>query len=143
MLETLLRRATPCRTETKICYYDSCLNLSRDIERVSSTRKPNHIPPKRPYSFEAMLADVLSFAASTLVPEGRISLWMPTANDEAIELGVPQHRALQLINVCTQSFNKCKHNLSLYSGPCAPLANFCRLAFSWIRWTIMVQMLIV
>ena len=103
-------------------------NLRGDIDCFRSTRKPDHIPPKRPYPFEAMLADILSFAASTLVPEGRISLWVPTANDEAIELEIPQHRALQLVTVCTQSFNRCKYNPSLCSRSYATPAIFCRLA---------------
>lgn len=55
-----------------------------------------------------MLDDILAFAAGTLVDNGRLSFWMPTANDEEQELGVPQHPGLEVVVVCVQVFNKCK-----------------------------------
>ena len=70
-------------------------------------RQDKYIPPKKPYSFEAMLDDLLEFAALTLVDGGRLSFWMPTANDEDVVLGVPAHQCLDLISVCVQTFNKC------------------------------------
>lgn len=67
-----------------------------------------YLPPKRPYGFEAMLRDILEFAAGNLVEGGRLSLWMPTANDEdGGELGVPRHGGLEVVSVCVQGFNKC------------------------------------
>ena len=70
-------------------------------------RQDKYIPPKKAYSFEAMLDDLLEFAAQHLVDDGRLSLWMPTANDEDVELGIPAHTHLELISVCVQTFNKC------------------------------------
>lgn len=70
-------------------------------------RQDKYIPPKKPYSFEAMLEDLLEFAAFMLVDDGRLSLWMPTANDEDIFLGIPTHPCLDLVSVCVQAFNKC------------------------------------
>ena len=55
-----------------------------------------------------MLDDILEFAAISLVDGGRLSFWMPTANDEQIELAVPMHPCLEVISVCVQAFNKCK-----------------------------------
>ena len=54
-----------------------------------------------------MLDDLLEFAALTLVDGGRLSFWMPTANDEDVILGVPAHQCLDLVSVCVQTFNKC------------------------------------
>lgn len=54
-----------------------------------------------------MLSDILHFAAVFLVDDGRVSIWMPTANDEEVELGVPQHEALELVSSAIQVFNKC------------------------------------
>ena len=71
-------------------------------------RQEGYVPPKRPYSFEAMLDDILAFAATSLVDDGMLSLWMPTANEEEIELGIPSNPYLQLESVCIQVFNKCK-----------------------------------
>lgn len=70
-------------------------------------RQDKYIPPKKPYSFEAMLEDLLEFAAFMLVDGGRLSLWMPTANDEDVVLGIPAHPCLDLVSVCVQTFNKC------------------------------------
>ena len=66
------------------------------------------MPPKRPYSFEAMLEDILAFAAASLVDDGMLSLWMPSANGEDIELAIPRHSSLRVESICTQVFSKCK-----------------------------------
>lgn len=55
-----------------------------------------------------MLDDILNFAADTLVDNGRLSFWMPTANDEELEIPVPTHPCLEIVVVCVQPFNKCK-----------------------------------
>lgn len=73
------------------------------------------MPSKKPYSFLAMLQDILAFAADTLVVHGRLSFWMPTANDEELEIPVPSHPCLELISVCVQVFNKCEPWLPLLS----------------------------
>ena len=89
----------------------------QDIERQSHEaqyKEPGYIPPKRPYSFTALLDDILTFAAATLVENGRISMWMPTANDEDIELIIPSHPCLQLTSVCVQAFNKWSRRLLTY-----------------------------
>ena len=72
-----------------------------------SRRDPDFIPPRKPYSFLAMLDDILQFSAQTLVDGGRLSFWMPTANDENQEIAVPTHPYLEVVSVCTQVFNKC------------------------------------
>lgn len=70
-------------------------------------RQDKYIPPKKPYSLGAMLEDLLDFSAFMLVDDGRLSLWMPTANDEDVILGIPAHPCLSLVSVCVQTFNKC------------------------------------
>lgn len=54
-----------------------------------------------------MLTQILHFAAATLVDNGRVSIWVPTANDEDGELGIPQHEAMEVVSCCVQRFNKC------------------------------------
>ncbi|KAL1958613.1 hypothetical protein VTO42DRAFT_4210 [Malbranchea cinnamomea] len=73
-----------------------------------------YIPPKRQYSFEALLDDILNFGAATLVPNGRISLWMPTANEDDVELEIPTHPYFQLVSVCVQPFSKWSRRLLTY-----------------------------
>ena len=71
------------------------------------TRRDGFIPPKKPYSFEAMMDDILDFAAFTLVDNARLALWMPTANDDNVKLALPIHPCLELLSSCKQQFNKC------------------------------------
>jgi tRNA (guanine10-N2)-methyltransferase len=73
--------------------------------------QPGYIPPKRPYSFLAMLDDILDFAFANLVDHGRLSFWMPTSNDVDEEIPVPMHEGLELKSVCVQSFNKWSRRL--------------------------------
>ena len=55
-----------------------------------------------------MLDDILAFAVDTVVDDGRLSFWMPTANDENQEIPLPTHPSLELVVVCVQKFHKCK-----------------------------------
>ncbi|KAI1747405.1 S-adenosyl-L-methionine-dependent methyltransferase [Xylaria castorea] len=87
----------------------------RSIERGKLMyRDPAFIPPKKPYSFIAMLDDILNFATDMLVDNGRLSFWMPTANDEDQEIAVPTHPCLEVVVVCTQVFNKWSRRLITY-----------------------------
>lgn len=54
-----------------------------------------------------MLSDILTFASRTLVTNGRLSMWMPTVNDE-VELLVPMHPNLELVSISVQHFNNCR-----------------------------------
>ncbi|KAK2737168.1 hypothetical protein FQN57_000425 [Myotisia sp. PD_48] len=76
--------------------------------------RDDFVHPKRPYSFEAMLDDILEFAARMLVSNGRISFWMPTANDDDVALEIPGNPHLELISVCIQPFNKWSRRLLTY-----------------------------
>ncbi|KAI9851452.1 MAG: hypothetical protein M1838_003641 [Thelocarpon superellum] len=66
------------------------------IDGVPAHQIPGYIPPKRPYSFEAMMEDILDFAAMMLVDGGRLSLWMPTANEEMGDLAIPLNEYLKV-----------------------------------------------
>ncbi|KAE8151861.1 SIR2-domain-containing protein [Aspergillus avenaceus] len=84
------------------------------IDGVPAHFRPGYIPPKKPYGFNAMLNDILSFAARTLVTDGRLCMWMPTANDEDVELLVPMHPNLEVISVSVQPFNNWSRRLITY-----------------------------
>lgn len=60
-----------------------------------------------------MLRDILDFAARTLVQGGRLSMWMPTSNDEDIELEIPTHPRLEVVSVSVQHFYNCKPSTPL------------------------------
>lgn len=54
-----------------------------------------------------MLDDILDFGCNMLVDDGRLCMWMPTANDEETELAIPSHPAMELVSISVQQFNKC------------------------------------
>lgn len=66
------------------------------------------MPPKKPYGFLAILDDILVLAVETLVDNGRLSFWMPTANEEDQQIPAPAHPSLEIVANCVQVFNKCK-----------------------------------
>ncbi|KAJ5324512.1 tRNA (guanine(10)-N2)-methyltransferase [Penicillium atrosanguineum] len=84
------------------------------IDGVLNYYRPGYIPPKRPYGFEAIQRDVLDFAVRSLVPNGRLTMWMPTTNDEAKEFPVPMHPNLEVIAVSVQYFSNWARRLMTY-----------------------------
>lgn len=78
------------------------------VEKLTLQRSSDYVPPKRPYSFLAILDDILLFAVDTLVDNGRLSFWMPTANEEDQQIPPPTHPCLETVAVCVQVFNKCE-----------------------------------
>lgn len=84
------------------------------VNGVPSHTLPGFVAPKRPYSFNKMLDDILEFATQTLVDGGRLAFWMPVANDADEEFPVPQHNLLELRHGCVQVFNKWSRRLLVY-----------------------------
>lgn len=84
------------------------------IDGVPAHVREGYIAPKRPYSFSLMLENVLDFSANTLVDDGRLAFWMPTANEEDEEMSVPTNPYLQLVHCCVQPFNKWSRRLLVY-----------------------------
>ena len=139
-----LRR--PVATEIQDAYDAAKDPLARPalhyLNGVPAHTLPGYVAPKRPYSFLAMLDDILSFAAMSLVENGRLSFWMPVANDaddiqdhlegsaagspdinqeegkkigeEKVLLDIPQHRELELVAVCVQPFSNWSRRLLTY-----------------------------
>jgi hypothetical protein len=91
-----------------------CIHEDKNHPDFSNRRK-GYVAPKRPYSFDALLQDILHFAAEILVDGGRLALWMPTANDADVELLIPQSTYLKLLSVCVQRFNKWSRRLLVYA----------------------------
>ncbi|KAF2447932.1 tRNA guanosine-2'-O-methyltransferase [Karstenula rhodostoma CBS 690.94] len=90
------------------------LNEQERATHEGRYKDPGYIPPRKPYSFTAIQDDILAFAVATLVENGRLSMWMPTANDEDVELIIPTHPCLDIVSVCVQPFNKWSRRLLTY-----------------------------
>lgn len=85
------------------------------IDGIPAHTLPGYVAPKRPYSFERMLDDILAFAADTLVPNGRLAFWMPSANEaDEEELAIPRHVELELVECCVQRFHRWSRRLLVY-----------------------------
>lgn len=76
------------------------------------------MPPKKPYSFLAMLDDILHFSSETLLDNGRLSFWMPTTNEDSTtsstEIEIPIHPCLEMVVCCVQPFRKWSRRLLTY-----------------------------
>jgi hypothetical protein len=58
-----------------------------------------------------MMDDILDFGFTHMVDNGRLSMWMPVANDEDMEIPIPSHPAMELVAMSIQQFNKCTFRL--------------------------------
>lgn len=54
-----------------------------------------------------MIDDILHFGYEHMVDDARLCMWMPTANDDDMEIAVPSHPAMELVATSIQQFNKC------------------------------------
>ena len=84
------------------------------IDGVPAYILPGYVAPKKPYSFERMLNDLLAFAADTLVEGGRLAFWMPSANEDDDVLETPSHEMLEMVECCVQRFYKWSRRLLVY-----------------------------
>jgi tRNA (guanine10-N2)-methyltransferase len=113
------RRVQPGDDEDVIEHPKSKTGLAETlIDGVPAHTLPGFIAPKKPYSFTAMLDDILDFAARTLVDGGRLAFWMPSANEnelgDEVPIVIPMHRHLALKHECIQRFNKWSRRLLVY-----------------------------
>lgn len=78
-----------------------------------------HIPMRTTYPYDELLSDLLSFAAETLVPGGRLIFWHAAAKevpieDFSVEEDLPHHPDMELLNVGLQVCGTVNRRLILY-----------------------------
>lgn len=76
--------------------------------------RKDYIQPKKTYSLDLLLDDLLEFASNRLDVGSRLCFWMPVANDENIPTMIPQHASLELIYELVQDFHKWSRRLLVY-----------------------------
>ncbi|ODV85333.1 hypothetical protein CANARDRAFT_199428 [[Candida] arabinofermentans NRRL YB-2248] len=74
----------------------------------------DYVQPKKTYSLDLLLDDLLKFSGERLNIGGRLSFWMPVANDEDIPTLIPHHENLELTFNLVQDFNKWSRRLLVY-----------------------------
>ncbi|QSL66220.1 hypothetical protein MERGE_000595 [Pneumocystis wakefieldiae] len=75
--------------------------------------KKDYIPPTEPYSFDQLIAKLMTFASDHLLTEGRLVFWMPSMEEKS-EPSLPQHPNLLLIANSKQCFGKWSRKLLTY-----------------------------
>lgn len=74
----------------------------------------DYIQPKKTYSLDLLLDDLLEFSSERLDIGSRLCFWMPVANDEDIPTLIPQHKDFELIYELVQDFHKWSRRLLVY-----------------------------
>lgn len=75
----------------------------------------DYVPPKKPYDFNSLLNDLLSFGSRQLAPGKRLCFWMPTATEDNFQPNdIPDHEDLEFVCACEQEFNKWSRRLIVY-----------------------------
>ncbi|GMM28299.1 tRNA (guanine-N2-)-methyltransferase [Martiniozyma asiatica (nom. inval.)] len=84
------------------------------IEGELAFLRKDYIQPKKPYSLDLILDNLLEFAATRLPVNGRLCFWMPVANDEDIPTLIPQHENLEMVHELVQEFSRWSRRLLVY-----------------------------
>lgn len=85
-----------------------------EIDGELAYLRKDYIQPKKSYSLDLLLDDLLEFSSQRLPLNGRLAFWMPVANDEDIPTLIPMHKNLELIYELVQDFNKWSRRLLVY-----------------------------
>lgn len=106
------------REGLKVCGYNNPEKyIGREkveIDGELAYLRKDYIQPKKSYSLDLLLDDLLAFSAEKLPIGGRLAFWMPVANDEDIPTLIPLHENLELIYELVQDFNKWSRRLLVY-----------------------------
>ena len=107
-------------------------------ERRLIGRKPDYIPPQRPYEMMHLIIDLIKFARYMLIPKGRLVFFLPTVTEDYDAVDIPfvdGMKELKWGEGSVQDFNKWGRRVSGVSsgtGSCAQLRLYCRLV-SYLR----------
>lgn len=106
------------REGLKVCGYNNPEKYQGrekvEIDGELAFLRKDYIQPKKSYSLDLLLDDLLEFSAQRLPLGGRLAFWMPVANDEDIPTLIPMHKNLELIYELVQDFNKWSRRLLVY-----------------------------
>lgn len=106
------------REGLKVCGYNNPEKyIGREkveIDGQLAYLRKDYIQPKKSYSLDLLLDDLLEFSSNRLPLNGRLAFWMPVANDEDIPTLIPMHKNLELIYELVQEFNKWSRRLLVY-----------------------------
>ncbi|KAA1137990.1 hypothetical protein PGTUg99_019994 [Puccinia graminis f. sp. tritici] len=75
------------------------------------SKKPDYVPPSKPWEMSEVLEGLLEFALRMLKPNGRLVYWLPTASQDYSHADVPQRNGLRLVANSCQDFGKWQRRL--------------------------------
>ncbi|KAG0678586.1 hypothetical protein C6P42_000402 [Pichia californica] len=105
------------REGVKVCGSNDENKIGREnilIDGKLAYLRRDYIQPKKMYSLDLLLDDLLQFSSERLEIGSRLCFWMPVANDEDIPTMIPQHKELELIYELVQDFYKWSRRLLVY-----------------------------
>lgn len=105
------------REGVKVCGTSDERKVGRETVKIDGELaflRRDYIPPKKTYSLDLLLDDLLQFSAERLEIGSRLCFWMPVANDEDIPTMIPQHEELELVYELVQDFYKWSRRLLVY-----------------------------
>lgn len=84
--------------------------------RADDHRKPDYIPPFRPYELVHLTLDLILLARHLLVPKGRLVFFLPTVTEEYSDIDIPVVKGMRETRVgegSVQDFGKWGRRVSL------------------------------
>ncbi|KAJ3416870.1 hypothetical protein HDV05_008455 [Chytridiales sp. JEL 0842] len=91
--------------------------IAENPKMTPRTNLINHItgqmklPRTMPYELDEVIQDLIAFAATYLVPGGRLVYWLPTLTEEYSITDMPQHPRMRIVENCEQPFNNWSRRL--------------------------------
>ncbi|KAJ3325390.1 hypothetical protein HDV06_004249 [Boothiomyces sp. JEL0866] len=83
-------------------------HTDKPLFRKDGTRR---YPTTEAYEMSLVISDLIQFAATFLVPSGRLVFWLPTLIDEYVPDDIPTHPKMKLISNSEQNFGKWSRRL--------------------------------
>ncbi|XP_077967037.1 tRNA (guanine(10)-N(2))-methyltransferase TRMT11-like [Styela clava] len=86
---------------------ERCRKVGKNKEVATSANEPTiHYPEQTAYHLDQVFIDLLTFAARTLVPGGRLVYWLPIYRPEYSDDIIPRHPNLKLLYNCEQPLKR-------------------------------------
>lgn len=76
------------------------------VRAHTNDRRPDYLPPTKPYHLSELIDDLLTYASALLRPGGRLVFWLPTMNEDDAETTIPSHEHFDLVAHSLQDFGR-------------------------------------
>ena len=109
-----------------ICYYQDDENVIHIFISMCTTLKNKYLWIKVDYHLGDIFADLLTFAANSLVEGGRLVFWIPVNREHYSEEKLPTHPNLRMVANCEQWLSSHTSRRCLVLEKVNTVSNFCQ-----------------